>query len=107
MPETTNLNIRVDRDLKAQADRTFAALGLNLTSAVTAFLSQSVREQRVPFEITMRPKNNENAIAKARAAMDEMHRLAKENGMDKMTMEEIDAEIDASRATGKTREQPA
>lgn len=34
---------------------------------------------------------------RAKEALDAMHRIAKETGLDKMTMEEIDAEIQAAR----------
>ena len=48
---STNLNIRVDSKLKKEADELFKRLGLNMSSAINVFLSQSVREQAIPFEI--------------------------------------------------------
>ena len=35
---TTNLNIRIDKDVKEQADRIFSELGLNMTTAINMFL---------------------------------------------------------------------
>ena len=46
MAETTNLNIRIDRDLKNEADQIFTALGMNLTTAITVFVKQAVRQRK-------------------------------------------------------------
>ena len=46
-----NVTIRMDEQLKAQADELFADLGLSLSSAITMFVKQAVREQRIPFEV--------------------------------------------------------
>lgn len=46
------VNIRLDDDLKNQADELFEELGLNMTTAVTMFVRQSVREGGIPFEVT-------------------------------------------------------
>ena len=48
---TTNLNIRVDEELKKNAERLFADLGLNMSSAITIFLKSSVDYNGIPFEI--------------------------------------------------------
>ena len=48
---STNLNIRIDSNLKKDAEDLFKRLGLNMTSAINVFLTQSVREQAIPFEI--------------------------------------------------------
>ena len=47
----TNLNIRIDSNLKKEAEDLFKRLGLNMSSAINVFLTQSVREQAIPFEI--------------------------------------------------------
>ena len=44
-------NISLDEDLKKEAQALFAEFGLDLTTAVTIFLKQSVREGRIPFSI--------------------------------------------------------
>ena len=40
---TTNISIRMDADLKAQADAFFAELGMNLSTAFNIFVRQSLR----------------------------------------------------------------
>lgn len=49
---TVNVTIRMDENLKAQADELFTDFGLTLNAAFTMFAKQAVREQRIPFEIT-------------------------------------------------------
>lgn len=55
MGETTNVTIRVEKDLKEQADYLFNELGLNMTTAVNVFIRQSVRQGKIPFEISLAP----------------------------------------------------
>lgn len=49
----TNINIRTDSDLKKKAERIFADLGLNMSSAVNMFLKAVVRENGIPFDLKM------------------------------------------------------
>ena len=44
---TTNISIRMDADLKAQADALFSELGMNLSTAFNIFVRQSLREGRI------------------------------------------------------------
>ena len=63
--KNVNVTLRVDEDLKRQADTLFAELGLSMTTAFNIFLRQSVREQQIPFRVT---KHVANAVTLA--AMD-------------------------------------
>lgn len=63
--KNVNVTLRVDEDLKKQAETLFSELGLNLTTAFNIFLRQAVREQQIPFQVT---KNVPNAVTLA--AMD-------------------------------------
>lgn len=56
-------NINLDPALKKTAQELFADLGLDLTTAVTLFLKQSVREQAIPFEIRRETPNAETVAA--------------------------------------------
>ena len=60
---TTNVSIRMDEDLKKQAEDLFSDLGLNFTTAVTTFVRQSVREQKIPFSIGRNVPNEETILA--------------------------------------------
>lgn len=70
---TTNISIRMDSDLKAQADALFSELGMNLTTAFNIFVRQSIREGGIPFEISINQPNKETI-----AAMLEAERIAKD-----------------------------
>ena len=56
---TTNISIRMDSDLKAQADALFGELGMNLSTAFNIFVRQSLREGRIPFDISLNQPNKE------------------------------------------------
>ena len=70
---TTNISIRMDSDLKAQADALFSELGMNLSTAFNIFVRQSLREGGIPFEIRTEQPNKETM-----AAMLEAERIAKD-----------------------------
>ncbi|MEN6411383.1 MAG: type II toxin-antitoxin system RelB/DinJ family antitoxin [Veillonellales bacterium] len=70
---TTNISIRMDADLKAQADALFAELGMNLSTAFNIFVRQSLREGRIPFDISLNQPNAETI-----AALLEAERIAKD-----------------------------
>lgn len=60
---TTNISIRMDSDLKAQAEALFSELGMNLTTAFNIFVRQSLREGKIPFEISLNQPNKETVAA--------------------------------------------
>lgn len=59
--ESSTITIRVDKDLKEEAAELFEDLGMNTSTAINTFLRQSVRENKVPFEIK-RNIETENAL---------------------------------------------
>ena len=69
---TVNVNIRMDADLKKQAEELFEELGLNMTTAFNAFVRQSVREQRIPFMLS---KNISMVNEETMQAIEEVERL--------------------------------
>lgn len=60
---TTNLNIRIDEDLKKSAEEVFSALGLTTTAAFNIFAKTVVRERRIPFELSLNVPNAETLAA--------------------------------------------
>ena len=70
---TTNVSIRMDTELKAQADELFAELGMNLSTAFNIFVRQSIRDGGIPFEITLNQPSKDTI-----AAMLEAERIAKD-----------------------------
>lgn len=61
--ESTNLNIRIEKDVKVKAEKLFDALGLNMSAAVNIFLRQAIRENGIPFEIKINTPNETTLAA--------------------------------------------
>ena len=68
-----NVTIRMDEDIKKQADLLFDELGMSLSTAFNIFVRQSLREQSIPFMITKKQPNAETI-----AAIEEVQKM-KEN----------------------------
>ena len=62
MPKVST-NISLDADLKKASQELYADLGMDLTTAVTIFLKQSLRVQGLPFIVTRKNPNAETAAA--------------------------------------------
>lgn len=59
--KSVNVTVRIDEELKKQADLLFNDLGMSLSTAFNIFLRQSVREQQMPFAIS---RNVPNALTR-------------------------------------------
>jgi len=51
----TNINIRVDSDVKTRAQDVFSSMGLDMTTAINIFLRQSIRRNGIPFKLVAEP----------------------------------------------------
>ncbi|MGD9155350.1 MAG: type II toxin-antitoxin system RelB/DinJ family antitoxin [Bacillota bacterium] len=60
---TTNINIRVDENLKRKAEAIYSELGLNLSTAMNIFLRYSVRYGGIPFDLRLETPNTETLAA--------------------------------------------
>jgi len=82
-----NLQIRIDEDLRTQAQQVAGALGMDLTTAVRVFLKQMVAEKALPFRPVLDPfysASNIQALKKSIAQLDAGCVVSK-------TLEELDA----------------
>lgn len=59
---TTNMTIRIDKDLKKSVDSLFKKLGTNTNSAINMFLRQCEREQGLVFTPTIAPKPSKELL---------------------------------------------
>ncbi len=50
--KTTTISVRIDTELKVQAESLFKQLGFNFSTAINIFVQQAVREGRIPFEVS-------------------------------------------------------
>ena len=53
MANSVNLNVRVDANLKRNAEKIYNELGMNLTTALNLFLRSSVRYGGIPFDLRL------------------------------------------------------
>ena len=51
LAETINVTIRLEKEVKEQAERMFNDFGMNLSTAFNIFARQSLRQGKIPFEI--------------------------------------------------------
>ncbi len=87
---TTNLNIRVDKDIKEQADRIYSELGMNMTTAINIFLRTTIREHGIPFALKLDVPNEVTA-----AAIEEGRRIASDRSVKGYTdMDELKAALE-------------
>ena len=59
----TQVNFRIDDDVKESAESALKAMGLTMSAAITMFLTKVGRERRIPFEITADPFYNAENMA--------------------------------------------
>lgn len=87
----TSLNVRIDEELKKQAEALFAEFGMNMTTAITIFAKAVVRERKIPFEI----KASDDFFNETNQAilMQSIEQLTQGNTVEK-TIEELEALAD-------------
>lgn len=71
MAKTANINVRIDPETKASAEKLFSSFGITVTDAINIFLRMSIMEGGLPFDVKQ-PRYNaetEAAMNEARAIM--------------------------------------
>lgn len=48
-----NMSIRIDSELKSQAEQVLSQLGMNMTGTINMFLQQIVRDRAVPLSLSL------------------------------------------------------
>jgi DNA-damage-inducible protein J len=71
---TSSITIRMDAELKKQAETLFEDMGMNMTTAFTIFTKAAVRQCKIPFEIEGDPFYNEANQKRLREAMKRMEK---------------------------------
>ena len=70
MAKTANINLRIEPQVKQDAEALFSSFGISVTDAINIFLHHSIMEQRIPFEIKRELPNAETI-----AALNEYHAM--------------------------------
>ena len=87
MAKTVNINIRVDQDLKQEAEDVYAELGMNLSTAINVFLHASVRAHGLPFNLRLEEAEEELRIRPMRAHSNGLSRVF--DGVDSLAEDNI------------------
>lgn len=91
MAKTENLNIRIEPEIKKEAEKTLNYLGLTMAEAVKLFLKQVIMTDSIPFEIK-KPKYNKEtleAIKEAKLIMEEPEKYKSYNTIEEL-MEDLE-----------------
>ena len=62
MPQTT-INVRIDDEVKRGLEKFCSEVGLNVSVAINMFAKTVIREQRLPFDISLNIPNEETRKA--------------------------------------------
>ena len=92
------LQIRVDEELKSQANAIYNELGIDLSTAVRMFLKKSVLEGGIPFDTKV-----DSLTLSTILSVDKMRTTSESNGNSEMSLDEINEEIKAARKERKNR----
>lgn len=88
-------SVRMDEGLKTQFDALCADFGMNATTAINVFARAVVRERRIPFEIAA--SGAEKTRLTGMQAFNALRAQARENGLQDMSLAEINEEIRKTR----------
>jgi DNA-damage-inducible protein J len=67
MPETVQINARVDPQLKRETEKVFDELGLSMSQAITLFFKQVSMRKGLPFAVSIPKAETRQAIDEALA----------------------------------------
>lgn len=90
----STISARIDSDDKLAFDLFCSKVGLNTSSVLNMFIKKVISENKIPFEISA-PKSI--SLEEGRKAFYQLREEARLNGIQDMTLDEINAEIAASR----------
>ncbi len=68
----TNVNIRMDEDLKEQFNQFCNEVGMTMTTAFCIFAKTVVRQQKIPFEITADPFYSKENMERLQKSIEQM-----------------------------------
>ncbi len=97
----STISIRVDSSLKKQFDSLCEIFGLSTTAAFNIFMKAVVREKKIPFEI--KADSEEVRRERALAAWTTMRKKIADSDIPEMSLDEINAEIQATRNESNLR----
>ena len=85
------MTVRMDSNIKAAFDELCAQFGMSANAAMNIFANAVVRQRKIPFEIKAEKKPT--PYTPSLEAFYALRKQAKENGLQDMTLDEINEEI--------------
>ena len=101
----TNLTIRIDEDVKHEAEALFNDMGLTLSAAVNVFFRQALRVRGVPFEL--KAQDVRGARPGSEAVLSHYGPLGQQFGITQADVDEVLARFFKADGTPRTRALPA
>ena len=98
----TAMTVRIDSAQKAKFDQLCEQFGMSANTAINIFVRSVIRSRRIPFVITADPE--EQVREKAIASFRKIRQEAESQSEPEITLEEINAEINAIRQTKTEQE---
>ena len=96
-----SMTVRMDSQLKRNFDSLCSQFGMSANTAMNVFANAVVMYRRIPFEIKAKPSEEKEELKKAFFALREQ---ARENGLQDMSLDEINEEIMLARKEKAARE---
>lgn len=78
------ISFRVDDEIKKKAERTFDDIGISMSAAINIYLKTVVRENRIPFELSVDPFYSDENMSRLRESIRQVR-----DGEKKLTEHEI------------------
>lgn len=86
---SVNVTVRMDSEVKAQVDELYAALGMNMSTAINMFVRQCLRERQLPFQPTLNVPNKETI-----EAIEESNEMFRTGNFKRYTVDEAFEELE-------------
>ncbi len=69
----TQISLRVDDNVKSQAESVCSEIGMSLSTAINIYLKRLGRERRVPFDVSADPFYSDTNVAVLRSRINDVN----------------------------------
>ena len=84
----TSMSIRLDSEVKEQAQQVFNSLGMDMTTAINIFLRQAIQYQGLPFDVRL---DESRKLVEVLADLDQNRNMSQSFGSVSVLMEDLRA----------------
>ena len=84
----TSMSIRLDSEVKEQAQQVFNSLGMDMTTAINIFLRQAIQYQGLPFDVRL---DESRKLVEVLADLDQNRNMSQSFGSVTDLMEDLRA----------------